>query len=115
MSNTTTVREPHEGLRCHKLMPTKIRRSLPPLYATEDIAIDEKALNVAYFCPYNGWHWYVVEFDGSDICFGYVEGFEKGWGYFSLRELAELTVLDGVPAVERDCSFSPVRFGDLKT
>jgi hypothetical protein len=113
MSQTTNHREPLEGLRRHKLLPKQIRAALPPLDSTDGSSFDNRLLVVKFFCPYNGWRWYAVEFDGSDIFFGYVEGFEKEWGYFSFHELSQTTVGGGVPAVERDLYFEPVRFRDL--
>jgi hypothetical protein len=113
MSQTTNHREPLEGLRRHKLLPKQMRAALPPLDSTDGSSFDNRLLVVKFFCPYNGWRWYAVEFDGSDIFFGYVEGFEKEWGYFSFSELSHATVGGGVPAVERDLYFQSVRFRDL--
>jgi len=114
MSRTTERREPLEGRRRHKLLPKEIRWSLPPLDSTDGSSFEDRWLEVKFFCPYNGWRWYVVEFDGSDIFFGYVEGFEKEWGYFSLRELSQATIKGGFPAIERDLHFQPTRFRDLE-
>lgn len=107
------AREPQEGLRRHKLMPADIRRQMPQLDSTEEVPTDEKILAVKFFSPYSDWTWYGVEFDGEDMFFGYVEGFEKEWGYFSLDELAKTQLGGMVPAVERDTSFRPTKFGDL--
>ena len=113
MSRVKKYREPLQGLRRHKLMTREIREALPSLYATEETPMSEKLLVAKFFCPYNGWRWYATEFDGNDLFFGYVEGFEKEWGCFSLSELSEATIGRGVPAVERDLYFQPVRFADL--
>ena len=48
-------------------------------------------------------------------CFGLVEGFERELGYFDLTELAETTVFDGTPAVERDLYWEPKTLGEIKT
>lgn len=106
-------REPQEGLRRHKLMPAEIRGKIPKLDSTEEVPTDEKILAVKFFSPYSNWTWYGVEFDGEDMFFGYVEGFENEWGYFSLDELAKTQLGGMVPAVERDTSFRPIKFGDL--
>jgi len=53
------------------------------------------------------WHWYPVEFDGKDLFFGLVIGFERELGYFSLAELESVKVLAGF-GVMRDESFVPV-------
>jgi len=105
--------EPNEGLRRHKLMPVDIRERMPELYSTEDVDTEDKILAVKFFSPYSNWTWYGVEFDGEDTFFGYVEGFEKEWGNFSLSELAGAQLGNGIPAVERDMSFRPTKFEDL--
>ena len=105
--------EPNEGLRRHKLMPAEVRKNLPDLYSTEDVPLEEKVLGAKFFSPYSNWTWYAVEFDGEDTFFGYVEGFENEWGNFSLNEIAGATLSGSLPAVERDTSFRPIKFGDL--
>lgn len=109
------MKETNEGKRGHKLLTQEIRKRLPALYTTEEIPLEEKVAQVKFFSPYNGWRWYAVEFDGEDIFWGYVEGWEKEWGTFSLSELADTTVFGGVPAIERDCFFTPQKVGDILT
>lgn len=113
MSQTKEHREPLEGRRRHKLLTKEIRAALPPLDSTDGFRFDDRLLVVKFFCPYIGWRWYAVEFDGSDIFFGYVEGLEKEWGYFSFCKLSHMVVGGCVPAVERDLFFEPTRFRDL--
>lgn len=62
---------------------------------------------VKFFSPYSQWTWYAVEFDGEDTFFGLVDGLEMEYGYFSYSELQGLTKFGGVPAVERDCHWTP--------
>jgi len=88
-------------------MTEELRNSIPKLYSTEHTPRAEKMAHAKFFCPYNGWQWFIVEFDGEDTMFGFVNGWETEWGYFSFRELAEMTVLNGVPAIERDLWFRP--------
>jgi len=40
--------------------------------------------------PDNNWTWYASEFDGEDLFFGLVSGFEVELGYFSLKELQQV-------------------------
>ena len=54
-----------------------------------------------YFTPDSNWTWYATEFDGEDIFFGLVDGFEKELGYFSLAELKSTRGPMGLP-IERD-------------
>jgi len=113
MSQTTEHREPLEGLRRHKLLPKQIRAALPSLDSTDGLSFNDRLFVVKFFCPNSDWQWYAVEFDGSDIFFGYVKGFCNEWGYFSFHELSNTTLGGGVPAVERDLFFEPVLFRDL--
>lgn len=68
------------------LLPDEIRQALPPLRATESLGLDAPII-VKYFTPSSNWTWYATEFDGEDLFFGLVDGFEKEMGYFSLSEL----------------------------
>jgi hypothetical protein len=61
---------------------------------------------VKFFTPDANWTWYASEFDGQDIFFGLVDGFEQELGYFSLRELQGIRGKLGLP-VERDLYFRP--------
>ena len=112
----TTWQDPNSGLRRHKLMTKEIGDTIPALYANEDIDDSDSVLAPAkLFSPYNGWRWYVTEWNReTGLCFGLVEGFEKELGYFSLDELAEATVFGGVPAVERDLHWKPKTLGEIR-
>lgn len=59
-----------------------------------------------------GWVWYVIEFDGSDMAFGYVVGFESEYGYFNLSELESIHWPSG-PGVRCDHSFTPTRMMEV--
>ena len=58
-------------------------------------------LTSSFFTPDSNWNWYASEFDGEDIFFGLVSGFELEMGYFSLKELKEVNGPMGLP-IERD-------------
>ena len=85
---------------------------LPKLYETEDIALEDKKVIVKLFHPASNWTWYVIEFDGEDICWGLVEGHETEYGYFSLSELAQVKGSFGI-GVERDKWFTPTKVGKI--
>lgn len=59
---------------------------------------------VKFFTPTSSWTWYATEFDGEDMFFGLVDGFEKEFGYFSLSELESIDGPHGV-GIERDLYF----------
>ena len=87
---------------------------LPGLYATEEVALKDKELLMHFFLGSNDW--YVCEFDGQDIFFGYVilnGDIEMAeWGYFSLSELKPLRVPPGIE-VDRDLHWKPKQAGEI--
>ena len=74
----------------------------------------ETVCPLKFFCPYNGWRWYVTEIDEDhDTCFGIVSGFEVEFGYFSISELQSALLGGVIPAVERDRYWKPTKLGDI--
>ena len=96
-----------------KLLTKEIKNKLPKLNSTEDIRIDEKQVICKFFCPWNQWTWYGIEYDGQDTFFGYVVGHENELGYFSLNELKSLKGFMGL-GIERDLYFKPQTLGEIK-
>ena len=116
-NGTTTIwQDKHSGLRRHKLMTQELGEKIPALRANENTADPDDVLAPAkLFCPYNGWRWYITEWNPqTGECFGLVEGYETEWGYFDLTELAGVTVLGGVPAIERDLYWEPTTIGEIR-
>jgi hypothetical protein len=66
-----------------------------------------------FFTPDSQWTWYVLEFDGEDIFFGYIVGFEAELGYFSLSELESVRGPWGLP-IERDLYFKPAPLSEVR-
>ena len=96
-----------------QLLTDELRAQLPALYAQEHEK--DKMVYIKFFSPFSNWTWYVTEGSQEEddfIFFGYVIGFEKEWGYFSLNEL-QSTLVQGVPAVERDLHFTPKRKSEI--
>ena len=62
----TTWQDNHSGRRRHKLMTKELADTIPPLYAN-DGADDPDAVvaRVKLFSPYNGWRWYITEWDAE--------------------------------------------------
>jgi hypothetical protein len=87
------------------LLDSVSRDKLPELYSEEDKGMEALAL-VKFFTPDSSWTWYASEFDGEDIFYGLVVGFEIEFGYFSLKELQSARGPMGLP-IERDLYFEP--------
>ena len=66
-----------------------------------------------FFTPDSNWTWYVSEFDGNDLFFGWVVGFEQELGYFRFSELRTARGPFGLP-IERDMHFAPRRLSQVK-
>ena len=89
-----------------KLLTDKIKKALPPLYATESIPFEEKEPTVKFFNPMGNQTWEIYEgspegddwrlFGMCDLGFGSPE-----LGYVMLSELQELSVGLGL-GIERD-------------
>ena len=95
-----------------ELLPQDVREKLPELYANEEIGLAAQAL-IKFFTPDSSWSWYASEFNGDDIFFGLVIGFEAEFGYFSLSELESARGPLGL-AIERDLHFKPQSLEELR-
>jgi hypothetical protein len=67
---------------------------IPRLYETERIPLKEKLIYLHFFI--GGCDWYVAEYDGEDLFWGYAilndDHQCAEWGYISFRELKEIKV-----------------------
>lgn len=93
------------------LLTKEVLKKLPPLYSQEEKGLDAVAI-VKFFTPDSNWTWYATEFDGDDLFFGLVDGFEKEIGYFRLSELQSVKGALGLP-IERDMYFKPKTLKEL--
>lgn len=85
-----------------------------PLYSQERRS--DPIIRCKLFHAYGSGTWYLTEFDGQDLAFGYVTGLvEDEWGYVAISELEALHLGRGVPRIECDLHFDPVAFSQLKT
>ena len=95
-----------------KLMTKAIEKKLPKMNSQEN-EIDPM-VQVKYFCPWNHWTWYAVEYDPkTETFFGFTQGNYDEWGYFSLAEMSKIRGSFGLK-IERDLYFKPCKFKNLK-
>ncbi len=94
-----------------ELLPTNVLSSLPPLGSTDEQP--DPIVQVKFFFPDFSWTWYAIEFDGDDLFYGFVDGFEKELGYFRLSELMENRGKLGLE-IERDFYFTPCPLSALR-
>jgi hypothetical protein len=97
-----------------ELLTEELKKLLPPLYAQEHEK--DPMVYIKFFTPASNWTWYATEGSQQDddfLFFGYVIGFEREWGYFSLAEFPN-SVGPSVPWVERDLYFEPARFSEVE-
>lgn len=99
------------------LLTNNLEREIPLLYSTEEVPTQDKLIVCKFFALGSQYTWYVTEgerLNGDYLFFGLVVGgHEKEWGYFSLKEL-ELIKWMGIPGVERDLHFKPVKVSECK-
>ena len=96
----------------YRFFPAYARKRLPKLGGTE--GQQDPVVQVKFFTPWSDWTWYALEFDGSDTFFGWVVGFEKELGYFSLQELEGVRGPWGL-RIERDIHFEPTPLSKVMT
>ncbi len=74
---------------------------IPRLYETESIPLKEKIIHMHFFI--GGCDWFVAEFDGKDLFFGYAilndDRQNAEWGYISFRELKAISI----SGIQIDC------------
>ena len=86
---------------------------LPPLHATESVALADKIAQVKLFTPWTHWTWFLVEYDPAErLAWGWVVGFEQEAGYVSLDEIEAVRGPGGL-RIERDLHFQPTRLGAI--
>ena len=100
-----------ERINALELLPAEIKEKLPKLYECEELGLLAIAL-LKLFTPDSSWTWYASEFDGEDLFFGLVDGFETELGYFSLSELKAARGPLGLP-IERDLYYQPKTLQEL--
>ena len=68
--------------------------TIPRIYQTENVPLKDKIIHLHFFI--GGCDWYIAEFDGEDIFFGYAilngDLVNAEWGYISFSELKEIKV-----------------------
>lgn len=87
-----------------KLITEELIKSVPKLMTTSELV--DPMIQCKFFLPGTGWTWYLIEYDGIDLMYGYVVGFERELGYFSLSELESING-PYLLGVERDRYFTP--------
>lgn len=84
--------------------PTKARLlRIPKLYETENDPLKDKLIYLHFFIA--GCDWYIAEFDGSDLFWGYAilnnDFIMAEWGYMSFQELKDINI----EGIKIDCEF----------
>lgn len=76
---------------------------IPRLYKTEKTPLEEKLIHLHFFIL--GSDWYVVEYDGDDLFWGFVilngDPQNAEWGYISFTEMKEIKISS--VGIEIDC------------
>jgi hypothetical protein len=76
--------------------PSKDRLDkIPKLYETEDVSLADRLIYLHFFIG-SGCHWYIAEYDGEDLFFGYAilndDHLNAEWGYISFQELNNIKI-----------------------
>jgi hypothetical protein len=99
--------------RRYDFITSTMLSTIPALYATENLRLDQKMIYAHYFVA--GCDWYVAELDPeTGLAFGHADlglGFPE-WGYFDLVEMESLLV-SGWLVIDRELDFKPVTAREL--
>lgn len=93
------------------LLTKENKKQIPPMRSQENRK--DPICFVKFFTPWTHWTWYVLEYDGQDTFFGYVQGLENELGYFSLEDLKSVNGPLGLK-IERDRNFKPCPLSEIK-
>jgi hypothetical protein len=97
-----------------KLLTKELAKKIPALYSQENDP--DPTVWVKFFNPGGPGSWFVLEFDGEDQFFGWVNILgddDAELGYFSLAELAEYKGRFGL-GIERDLFWKPTPLSKVK-
>ena len=92
----------------------KLLRQIPKLSATDTVPAKAKLIWLHFF--FGDCDWYVAEYDGDDLFFGFVvlhgDMHNAEWGYFTLSELVDIVI----HGFEVDCEFDwqPIPAGAIE-
>ena len=96
-----------------KMMTKALESKVPALYA-QDGKGSEAIIYAHYFSCFNGWDWYMTEYDPETReAFGIVKGFETEMGYFSIEEFESINRSRGFNVIERDLYWRPQAAGTI--
>ena len=102
--------ESNRRRRGHAFLTALMLKTIPVLYATENIPCEVKTLYAHYF--YAGRDWYIAELDPeTGRAFSYCPCYPGQWGYVDLVEM-EATV-GAWSVIERDLHFEPTSVQEL--
>ena len=88
------------------LLTKAVASNLPPLYSQENES--NPIAQARFYSVVSNWEWFATEFDGVDLFFGLVKGFETELGYFSLSEMKDSGL------VVADPEFAPKPLSELR-
>lgn len=101
------------------LFPESIRKSIPKLYETEQVPLNDKVVVMKLFCA--GLTWYMIEGQqeaDNYLFWAFVENHNdpmcSEFGYVSLNELEEFNKTHFYPKIERDLYFEPATISKIR-
>jgi hypothetical protein len=96
--------------RGHAFLTAAMLKTIPALYATEDVPCTDKTLFAHFF--YGDHDWYIAELDPeTGRAFSYCPGFLGEWGYVNIIEME--AVVGAMTIIERDLYFTPTTTREL--
>lgn len=70
------------------MFTTELLKNIPALYSQDGKG--KEAIVYMHIEALNGWQWFITEYDGKELFFGYVKGFADEWGYIDKNEMEDI-------------------------
>lgn len=106
-----TIEEIDE-VRGHVFFPQELKKRFKEVGSQEHVPENEKMVIAKFF--YASWTWYALEYDPkTERFFGWVDGMQGEYGYFSLTELGTMRI-NGFP-IERDLYCGEMKLSEVIT
>jgi hypothetical protein len=93
----------------YTILPEDIKKELPALRSQQDSS--DPMVYTKFFCPWGAATWWILEYDGDDILFGFAYLLNEECaelGYISKEDLESIRGFGGL-RIERDHNFKPKR------
>lgn len=96
----------------YTILPDNVKAELPKLKSQKNVK--DPIVRTKFFCPWGAATWWILEYDGDDILFGFaylLNEDDAELGYISKDDLESVRGFGGL-RIERDIYFQPKKLSE---